>query len=81
MAVARAVYADADVVALDDPLAALDVHVGRALLQQCVVEALADKTVVLVASSLHFLHLADQVRALPAVLSEVSGLATALEVL
>ena len=49
VSIARAVHADADVVLLDDPLAAVDAHVGRTLLRDyCVLEALAHKTVVLV---------------------------------
>ena len=61
VSIARSVYADADVVLLDDPLAAVDAHVGRALLRDCVLEALAHKTVVLVSNSMHFLDSADQV--------------------
>ncbi len=34
VSIARAVYADADVYLLDDPLSAVDSHVGRALFEQ-----------------------------------------------
>jgi ABC-type multidrug transport system fused ATPase/permease subunit len=61
VSIARAVYANSDVVILDDPLSALDAHVGKALFKDCIVEALRDKTVVLVTNALHFLHMADQV--------------------
>ena len=37
VALARAVYYDADLYLLDDPLAAVDAHVGQHLFQQCVV--------------------------------------------
>lgn len=40
VAIARAVYADADVYLFDDPLSALDAKVGRAVFEDCVVEAL-----------------------------------------
>ena len=36
VSVARAVYEDADVYLLDDPLSAVDSHVGRALFEQCI---------------------------------------------
>jgi ATP-binding cassette, subfamily C (CFTR/MRP), member 1 len=62
VSIARAVYADADVVIMDDPLSAVDAHVGKALFEDCIVEALAEKTVILVTNALNFLHVADQVR-------------------
>jgi ABC-type cobalamin transport system ATPase subunit len=61
VSIARAVYADADVVVLDDPLSAVDAHVGRALFEDCIRGALRHKTVLLVTNALHFVHLADQV--------------------
>jgi hypothetical protein len=36
VALARAVYADADVYLMDDPLSAVDVHVGQHLFHQCI---------------------------------------------
>ncbi|CAE7647708.1 ABCC5, partial [Symbiodinium microadriaticum] len=36
VALARAVYADAEVILLDDPLAAVDAHVGQHLFEQCI---------------------------------------------
>ena len=45
---ARAVYADADIYLLDDPLSAVDAKVGQHIFHQCVRDALRDKTVVLV---------------------------------
>ena len=65
VSIARAVYSDADVVILDDPLSAVDSHVGRALFQDCICGALRGKTVLLVTNALHFLHAADQVPAPP----------------
>ena len=36
VSVARAVYHDADVYLLDDPLSAVDAHVGRDLFEKCI---------------------------------------------
>lgn len=48
VSIARAVYSDADVYLMDDPLAAVDTHVGRALFERCIRGVLRDKTVILV---------------------------------
>lgn len=40
MALARAVYHDADVYLLDDPLAAVDAHVGKDLFNKCIIDEL-----------------------------------------
>ena len=48
MNLARAVYADADIYLLDDPLSAVDAKVGQHIFHKCVRGALEDKTVVLV---------------------------------
>ncbi|CBZ29199.1 p-glycoprotein-like protein [Leishmania mexicana MHOM/GT/2001/U1103] len=58
---ARAVYADRDVYLLDDPLSALDVHVGRRVMEEVVLRELAGKTRVLVTHQLQVLPHADQV--------------------
>lgn len=61
LSLARAVYADADNVLLDDPLAALDPRVGRTVFDECIRGALAGKTRVLVTQALHFLPQVDHV--------------------
>ncbi|CAG9461161.1 unnamed protein product [Pedinophyceae sp. YPF-701] len=61
VSIARAVYADADVYVLDDPLSAVDSHVGRAIFEECICGALKPKTVVLVTNALHCLPEADTV--------------------
>eukprot|EP00741_Cyanophora_paradoxa_P016796 tig00020941_g16221.t1 len=66
VSLARAVYADADVYILDDPLSAVDAHVGRHLFERCVCGALAKKTRVLVTNQLHFVHAADRIYVLKA---------------
>jgi ABC-type nitrate/sulfonate/bicarbonate transport system ATPase subunit len=52
VALARAVYSAADVLLLDDPLSAVDAHVGRALFEGCICGALAGATRVLVTHQL-----------------------------
>lgn len=40
VAMARAVYQDADIYLLDDPLAAVDAHVGQHMFQRCIIDEL-----------------------------------------
>ncbi|KAI9329925.1 P-loop containing nucleoside triphosphate hydrolase protein [Zopfochytrium polystomum] len=61
VALARALYQDADIYLLDDPISALDAHVGAAVFERCIKGALASKTVVLVTHQLHLLPHADMV--------------------
>lgn len=48
VALARACYADADIYLLDDPLSAVDAHVGRHLFDRCVMGLLRSKSRILV---------------------------------
>ncbi|ODN79695.1 hypothetical protein L202_03623 [Cryptococcus amylolentus CBS 6039] len=58
--IARAAYAQTPVVLLDDPLSAVDAHVGNHLLQNCILnDPLSSRTRVLVTHHLDILHLAD----------------------
>lgn len=62
VSLARALYDDADIVLLDDPLAAVDAHVTKALFDTAITGVLHDKTRILVLSSnYHLLAQADQV--------------------
>jgi ABC-type multidrug transport system ATPase subunit len=54
-------YFDSEIIILDDPLSALDAHVGRAVFQNVISGALKDKTRVLVTHALHFLPLVDHI--------------------
>ncbi len=58
VALARACYAGADVVLLDDPLSAVDAHVGRHLLDSCIGGLLKGATRILVTHQLHALAVA-----------------------
>lgn len=58
---ARAVYRDADVYLLDDPLSAVDAHVGKQIFQNCVKGYLKEKTVVLVTHQVQYLGDVDRV--------------------
>lgn len=54
--IARALYSDADIILLDDPLSAVDAHVGLHLFEQAILSLKASgKTVVLVTHALHML--------------------------
>lgn len=61
VALARACYAAADVYLLDDPLSAVDAHVGRHLFDHCLLSLLRGKTRVLVTHQLQYLPAADVV--------------------
>eukprot|EP00361_Fabrea_salina_P002146 CAMPEP_0202430198 /NCGR_PEP_ID=MMETSP1345-20130828/3713_1 /ASSEMBLY_ACC=CAM_ASM_000843 /TAXON_ID=342563 /ORGANISM="Fabrea Fabrea salina" /LENGTH=1238 /DNA_ID=CAMNT_0049041617 /DNA_START=37 /DNA_END=3750 /DNA_ORIENTATION=- len=58
---ARAVYADKQIVLLDDPLSAVDSEVGKHIFQQCIKGTLSGKTVVLATHQLGFLSEVDKV--------------------
>nr|XP_032836176.1 multidrug resistance-associated protein 4 [Petromyzon marinus] len=58
---ARAVYQDADLYLLDDPLSAVDAEVGRALFEKCICGLLEDKPRVLVTHQLQFLQEATHI--------------------
>ncbi|XP_021368558.1 multidrug resistance-associated protein 5-like [Mizuhopecten yessoensis] len=59
--VARAVYSKRDIYLLDDPLSAVDVHIGQHLFHKCIDTVLKDKTVVLVTHQLQYLKHCDEI--------------------
>ncbi|KAF3609944.1 hypothetical protein DY000_02047561 [Brassica cretica] len=61
VSMARAVYSNSDVCILDDPLSALDAHVGQQVFEKCIKRELGDKTRVLVTNQLHFLSQVDKI--------------------
>ncbi|XP_039765386.1 multidrug resistance-associated protein 4 isoform X2 [Pararge aegeria] len=58
---ARAVYRQADIYLLDDPLSAVDAHVGRQLFDECITGYLRHTTRILVTHQLHYLKAADYI--------------------
>lgn len=61
VSLARAVYADTDVVLLDDPLSAVDANVGRHLFEKCITGVLVSKTRILVTHQIHVLPGCDRI--------------------
>ncbi|XP_035673618.1 multidrug resistance-associated protein 4-like isoform X1 [Branchiostoma floridae] len=58
---ARALYRDADIYLLDDPLSAVDAKVGRHIFDRCILGALKSRICVLVTHQLQYLQQADQI--------------------
>uniref|UniRef100_A0A4W2HUP1 Multidrug resistance-associated protein 4 n=1 Tax=Bos indicus x Bos taurus TaxID=30522 RepID=A0A4W2HUP1_BOBOX len=61
VSLARAVYQDADIYLLDDPLSAVDAEVSRHLFEQCIRQALKEKITILVTHQLQYLKDASQI--------------------
>ncbi|XP_051689838.2 ATP-binding cassette sub-family C member 12 isoform X2 [Oryctolagus cuniculus] len=61
ISLARAVYSNRQLYLLDDPLSAVDAHVGRHVFQECIRKTLRGRTVVLVTHQLQFLESCDEV--------------------
>ncbi|GAW05470.1 ABC protein [Lentinula edodes] len=60
--IARALYYNADVILFDDPLSAVDAHVGRSLFHGAIHPLVKEgKTVILVTHALHFLSNCDYI--------------------
>ncbi|KAG0056100.1 hypothetical protein BGZ83_006361 [Gryganskiella cystojenkinii] len=73
VSLARAVYSDADIMLLDDPLSGMDAQVGKHIFQECIKGYLANKTVVYVTNQLQHLADCDHVIAMKAGSIEVQG--------
>nr|XP_050849546.1 ATP-binding cassette sub-family C member 5-like isoform X4 [Vespula vulgaris] len=61
VALARAFYANRDIYCLDDPLSAVDTHVGHYIFKKLILDALKEKTVILVTHQIQFLECCDQI--------------------
>ena len=61
VSLARALYSDADIYLLDDPLSAVDAKVGKHLFDRCIKEFLAGRVRILVTHQLQFLQHAEHV--------------------
>jgi len=59
ISLARSVYSDAEIYLLDDPLSAVDAHVGKALFNECINGVLRGKTRILVTHQLQYLKKCD----------------------
>ncbi|KRT79573.1 ABC transporter ATP-binding protein, partial [Oryctes borbonicus] len=58
---ARAIYKEADIYLLDDPLSAVDTHVANHLFDECISKYLEGKTRILVTHQLQFLKKVDHI--------------------
>lgn len=58
---ARAVYRDADIYLLDDPLSAVDPHVANHIFDKCINGYLKGKTVILITHQLQFIRESDKI--------------------
>lgn len=61
ISLARAVYYDADIYLMDDPLSALDSHVKKAIFERLFLDFLKDKTRILVTHAIDFLKSSDKI--------------------
>ncbi|KAJ7671586.1 ABC transporter [Mycena polygramma] len=59
--ICRSIYSDTDIQIFDDPLSALDAHVGKAVFHNVLQNTLSDKTRILVTHALHFLPYVDYI--------------------
>ncbi|KAF6040456.1 ABCC5 [Bugula neritina] len=59
ISIARAVYSNSDIILLDDPLSAVDAHVGQHIFTRCLKDVLRNKTVLFVTHQLQFLSGCD----------------------
>jgi ABC-type multidrug transport system fused ATPase/permease subunit len=55
VSLARSVYYDADIVLMDDPLSAVDQHVGRHIFEECFMKHLKEKTLIVAINQLQYL--------------------------
>merc|ERR1711871_1600575 len=58
---ARAIYKNADIYLMDDPLSAVDAHVGEHIFRECVKKNLHGKTRILVTHQVHLLNQCDHI--------------------
>jgi ABC-type bacteriocin/lantibiotic exporter with double-glycine peptidase domain len=61
VSLARAVYAQREIILMDDPISALDANVKKKIFQNVFMGELKNKTRVLVTHAIDFLHLVDRI--------------------
>lgn len=59
--IARAIYFDADIVLLDDPLSAVDAHVGKHLFDKAICGLMSNKCRILATHQLHVINKVDRI--------------------
>jgi ATP-binding cassette, subfamily C (CFTR/MRP), member 1 len=59
--IARAIYFDADIILMDDPLSAVDAHVGRHIMDEAICGIMKDKCRILATHQLHVLNRCDRI--------------------
>ncbi|EFA77179.1 ABC transporter C family protein [Heterostelium album PN500] len=59
--IARAIYHDSDLYLLDDPLAALDIHVAQKIFKNAILPMIPKKTVILVSHQMYPLEFSDKI--------------------
>ncbi|KAI4830243.1 hypothetical protein KUCAC02_001889 [Chaenocephalus aceratus] len=61
ISVARAVYSNKDIYLLDDPLSAVDAHVGKHMFEECIKKELQGKSIILITHQLQYLEFCDNI--------------------
>ena len=61
LTLARALYEDADIYLLDDPISAVDAKVAKKLFRKCIRPLSEEKTVILVSHQLNYIEECDEV--------------------
>jgi len=64
VSLARAVYANSDIIMMDDPISALDANVRKKIFKHVFQGMLKDKTRILVTHAIDFLHFTDRIAVL-----------------
>jgi len=59
--IARAIYFDADIILMDDPLSAVDAHVGRHIMDKAICGLMKNKCRILATHQLHVLNRCDRI--------------------
>ena len=61
ISLARAMYCDNDIYIMDDPISALDAHVGKNIMHNCIIGYLKGKTRILATHALQYTAFADRI--------------------
>ena len=61
ISLARAMYCDNDIYIMDDPISALDAHVGKNIMHNCIISYLKGKTRILATHALQYTCFADRI--------------------